>query len=319
MLNNLIIGIFLSLFSAASIAQSAQLTIVIPYAAGSATDNLGRALSAIVTEQTGIITIVVNKPGAAGTIGARMVAESNNESTVLFTEQTTVYTNKLLKLPNSIDINRLKIVTAVSNGYTVLVVPKKSPFNTVQELINFIKHNPEKSIYAGAGMTQIMQSKNLFTRAGITDNIDSILSKNLSDIQSMLIREDITFAFLPLSYSLALRDADKLKILAIDFDTRSTLFPNIPTISEIYGPFSFTSWHGIYISNNVPESIRRKLNTIWKNAVNSPEFAKILQEQDRVKLGYSVKNSEKFFNEQLDYTIKLIDKNIIHSDVTLIY
>jgi tripartite-type tricarboxylate transporter receptor subunit TctC len=309
MLNKLIVGIFLSLFSVVLIAQPTRLTIIVPYVAGSSTDNLARSLSVIVTEQTGISTIVINKTGAAGTIGARMVAESTDESTVLFTEQSSVYTNKLLKLPNSVDIDQLKIVTAISNGYTVLVVPKSSPFNTIQELIDFIKHNPTKSIYAGAGMNQIIQSKNLISRAGITNNIEYVLTKNLSDIQSMLIREDITFAFIGQQMAISLSNANKLKILAIDFDTRSTLLPYIPTISEIYGPSSFTSWHGLYVSSNMRESTRSELNTIWNNAVNSSEFTKILQDQDRVKLGYSVKHSEKFFNEQLIYTIKIIDKN----------
>jgi tripartite-type tricarboxylate transporter receptor subunit TctC len=309
MFNKIIVGILMFLCAGTSYAQPVKLTIVVPYPTGTVADNLARTLSNIITEQTGISTLVINKAGAAGTIGAKMVAESKSESTVLFTDQATVYTNRLLKLPNSIDIDQLKIVTAVSNGYTVLTVPYDSPFNTIQELMYFIRRNPEKSIYGAAGIIQIIQSKNLLHRADITDGVESILMRSQPELQSSIIRGDITFAFLSQVNAISLSNANKLKILAIDFDTRSRLLPSTPTTSEIYGPAPFTSWHGIFVSSNVQESTRQELNTIWMNAIDSPKFIKILHEQDRVKLGYTIADSEKFFNEQLNYTIKMIDNN----------
>lgn len=284
-------------------------TIVVPYAAGSMTDIIARTVSKAVTDQTGINTVVVNRGGAFGTIGARQVAESTDGLTLCLCDGSNVYTNKLLGVANAVDIDALKIVTAVSNGYTTLTVPANSPFNTPQELVEFLKKNPEKSIYSNSGSVMALQSGNFLNRAGVTGKIESLTLKGDIDIQQIVIRGDVTFSFMSVASSKMLRDAGKLKVLATDFDTRTQLFPDTPTLTEIFGGNALTSFHALFVSSSVPESTRQKLNLIWARAVESEDVKAMLIKQDRQKLGYNLPDSEKFFKSQLDFTSKLIERS----------
>ena len=290
-------------------------TIVVPYAAGSQSDIVARTVSKVVTDQTGINTVVINKGGAFGTIGARYVADSTDGLTLCLCDGSNVYTNRLLNVSNAVDIDQLKIVAAVSNGYLALVVPSNSPFNTVQELVAFLKKSPEKSIYSNSGSVMALQSRNFLNRAGVNGKIESLTLRGDVDIQQIVVRGDVTFSFMSVASSKMLQDSGKLKVLAVDFDTRTAMFPKVPTLTEIYGPRSLTSFYALYVSSNVPEPTRKKLNTIWVNAINSTEVEQLLSKQDRQKLGYNIEKSEEFFKKQLEFTSKLIEND--KKDLTL--
>jgi tripartite-type tricarboxylate transporter receptor subunit TctC len=287
--------------------KNKTLTIVVGYGPGSISDIMARAAAKAVTEQTGINTVVVNKAGAFGTIGANFVADSTDGLTVCLCDGSNVYTNKLLNVPNSVDIGRLKIVTAISNGYTVLVAPSGAPYNTVQELVAHIKQNPQKAIYANSGTVMALQARNFLRRAGIQENIEAITLRGDPDLQQILLRGDVLFGLLSVTSSKTLGDAGKLKILAIDFDTRRDTFSKTPTLTEIYGPSALTSFHGMYVSDKVSDETRKKLNTVFVNAFKSPELQTLLEKLDRQILRYDIPNSEKFFKTQLDYTTNLIN------------
>src|SRR6478736_1637886 len=123
-----------------------RITFVVPFAAGSATDQLARALGQAVTEQTKQAVVVDDKPGANAFIGAQAVAKAPKDGyTVLITTNTTHAANEHLfkKLPYD-PVKDFEPVGLLSKGAQILVVNNDVPAHSVQDLVKLAKASPGK-------------------------------------------------------------------------------------------------------------------------------------------------------------------------------
>ena len=116
---------------------SKPITFVVPFAAGSATDQLARALGQAITERTKQPVVVENKGGASGMIAAQAVAKAAPDGyTVLITTNTTHAANEHLYKKLSYDpVKDFTPITGLGKGGQVLVVPANSPYKSVAELV----------------------------------------------------------------------------------------------------------------------------------------------------------------------------------------
>src|SRR5688572_14957106 len=119
-------------------------TFVVPFAAGSATDQLARAIGESFTEQTRQAVVVDNKAGASGMIDAQQAARAAADGyTVLITTNTTHAANEHLYKKLSYDpVKDFAPVTGLGKGGQVMVVKPESPFKSVGELVAFARKNP---------------------------------------------------------------------------------------------------------------------------------------------------------------------------------
>src|SRR5439155_8118379 len=123
---------------------SKPITFVVPFAAGSATDQLARALRQSVTEQAKQAVVVDNKAGASGMLAAQSAARAAPDGyTVLITSNTTHAANEHLykKLPYD-PVKDFAPVTALGKGSQVLVVNASSPYKTVADILAKAKKEP---------------------------------------------------------------------------------------------------------------------------------------------------------------------------------
>ena len=120
------------------------ITFIVPFAAGSATDQLARALGQSITEQTKQAVVVDNKAGASGMLAAQAAARAAADGyTVLITTNTTHAANEHLykKLPYD-PVKDFAPVTGLGKGGQVLVVAADSPYKSVSDLLDFAKQEP---------------------------------------------------------------------------------------------------------------------------------------------------------------------------------
>ena len=121
----------------AQVYPSKQITFVVPFIAGSATDQQARVIAQGITESTGTPVIIDNKVGASGFIAAQAVASSTPDGyTVLVSTNTTHAANEHLfkKLPYD-PVKDFEPVTALNKGSQILIINKNFPANNVKELI----------------------------------------------------------------------------------------------------------------------------------------------------------------------------------------
>ena len=159
----------LGLALAAALGAQAQgypskpVTLIVPFAAGSATDQLARALGQSMTADTKQAVVVDNKAGASGMLAAQSAARAAPDGyTVLITTNTTHAANEHLykKLPYDA-VRDFAPVTLLGKGSQVLVVRAESPYKSVAELLAAARQKPGKLSF-GSGSSSSRVAGELF-------------------------------------------------------------------------------------------------------------------------------------------------------------
>ncbi len=254
---------FLSSVVSAQPYPSKQLTFVVPFIAGSATDQQARVIAQGITESTGIPVIIDNKVGANGFIAAQSVASSSPDGyTVLVSTNTTHAANEHLfkKLPYD-PVKDFEPVTALNKGSQILIVNKNFPANNVKELIVLAKKNPGKYTF-GSGSASSRLAVELFQQmAGI--QLLHVPYKSSPLAINDLIAGNIDLMIVDAPNSLAQMKANNVRGLAVSGTARNPLAPELPTISEAGVPgYEMSYWTAAWVPAKTPKAIVEKLNQL---------------------------------------------------------
>ena len=254
---------FLSTPLLAQAYPSKQLTFVVPFIAGSATDQQARVIAQGITESTGIPVIIDNKVGASGFIAAQAVAGSAPDGyLVLVSTNTTHAANEHLfkKLPYD-PVKDFEPVTALNKGSQILIVNKNFPANSVKELIALAKKNPGKYTF-GSGSSSSRLAVELFQQmAGI--QLLHVPYKSSPLAINDLIAGNIDLMIVDAPNSLAQIKANNVRGLAVSGSSRNPLAPELPTIAEAGLPgYDMSYWTAAWVPAKTPKAIVDKLNQL---------------------------------------------------------
>lgn len=274
-----IMGAALGALMVAALPASAQqaanfpskpITFVVPFAAGSATDLIARALGQAVTQSTGQSVIVENKGGASGMIAAQAAARAPADGyTVLITTNTTHAANEHLykKLPYE-PVKDFVPLTGLGKGGQVLVVSASAPFNSVQELLEHAKKNPGKLSF-GSGSSSSRMAGEMLKQLGGVDILHVPYKSNPLAITD-LMGGQIDLMITDVSTGVPQIQAGKLKALGFSTEERSVMLPDVPTIAEagVKG-YNMGYWFAAYAPAGTPTDVVNKLTQLLGDAVES--------------------------------------------------
>ena len=246
------------------------ITFIVPFAAGSATDQLARALGQAVTEATKQPVIVDNKPGANAFIGAQAAARAPKDGyTVFITTNTTHAANEHLfkKLPYD-PVKDFEPVTLLSKGGQILVVNNNLPVNSVADLVKLAKSKPGKLSF-GWGSSSSRIAVELFKQMTGT-YIVSIPYRSNPPAVTDLIGGQIDMMITDMATGLPQVKAGKVKALGVSTLKRTALAPELPTISEagVKG-YEMSFWFAAYVPAGTPAPVVAHLNEILVKANRS--------------------------------------------------
>ena len=249
---------------------SKPITFVVPFAAGSATDLIARALGQAVSQSTGQSVIVENKGGASGIIAAQAAARAPADGyTVLITTNTTHAANEHLykKLPYN-PVKDFVPLTGLGKGGQVLVVNASAPFNSVQELLEHAKKNPGKLSF-GSGSSSSRMAGEMLKQLGGVDILHVPYKSNPLAITD-LMGGQIDLMITDVSTGVPQIQAGKLKALGFSTEERSVMLPDVPTIAEagVKG-YSMGYWFAAYAPVGTPAEVTNKLTQLLGDAVES--------------------------------------------------
>jgi tripartite-type tricarboxylate transporter receptor subunit TctC len=266
----------LSFFAPMSFAQAnypeRPVTFVVPFSAGSATDQLARALATSFTEQTKQAVVVDNKPGAGGIIAAQAVARAAPDGyTVLVTTNTTQSANPHLykKLPYD-PVKDFKPLTALGRGGMVLVVRPGSPYKTVADLVAAAKSQPGKLSF-GAGNSSSRVAGEMFKQLTGTD-ILFVPYKSNPNALTDLLGGQIDLMVIDTVTGMPQIEAGKLRPLGVSTPRRIPQLPAVPTIAEagVKG-YDIGYWYAAYVPAATPSTVASRLHNVLARAVSSPQ------------------------------------------------
>ena len=246
------------------------ITFVVPFAAGSATDQLARALGQAVTQETKQQVVVDNKPGANAFIGAQTAAKAPKDGyTVFITTNTTHAANEHLfkKLPYD-PVKDFEPVTLLSRGGQILIVNNKLPVNSVQDLIQLAKAKPGKLSF-GSGSSSSRIAGELFKQMTGTFIVNIPYRSNPPAVTD-LIGGTIDLMITDMATGLPQVKGGKVKALGVSTTKRTPLAPEIPTISEagVKG-YEMSFWFAAYVPAGTPAPVIVRLNEILTKANKS--------------------------------------------------
>ncbi|MFC5605368.1 Bug family tripartite tricarboxylate transporter substrate binding protein [Variovorax soli] len=250
---------------------SKPITLVVPFAAGSGTDQMARVFAQVMGEETKVPIVVDNRGGASGFIAAQYVAKAAPDGyTALITTNTTQSANEHLfkKLPYD-PVKDFAPVSLLSKGYMLLLVRPDSPYKSVNDLLAAAKKSPGKLNFGSGSSSSRVASELLKQMAGV-DMINVPYKSNPMAITD-LIGGQVDFMFADAPTALPQVEGGKLRALAVSGTKRLASAPNLPTVDEagVKG-YDMSYWTAIYLPAGTPQPIVQKFNAWLAKASATP-------------------------------------------------
>lgn len=246
-------------------------TFVVPFAAGSATDLLARALGQAMSNDSKQPVIVDNKAGASGMIAASAVAKAAPDGySVLITTNTTHAANEhLYKKLSYHPVKDFTPVTGLGKGGQVLVVSSSAPYKTVAELLAFAKKNPGKLSFGSGSSSSRVAGEMLQQLAGV--ELLHVPYKSNPLAITDLLGGQINLMITDTATGIPQIKAGKLRALGYSTPKRSPMLPEVPTLEEagVKG-YDMGYWFAAYVPANTPPAVVTRLNELLAAATKSP-------------------------------------------------
>ncbi|BAT59438.1 tripartite tricarboxylate transporter family receptor [Variibacter gotjawalensis] len=264
------------------------ITLVVPFAAGGATDIVSRLVAKRLSELIGQSVIVENVAGAGGITGATRIARGAPDGSVLL--MGTVSTHAINPLmaakppydPLS-DFTPVSLVAVVPN---VIVVSQKTPAKDIQGLIAWLKTEPGKHTYGSSGNgTPPHLSGELFkSMAGVS--MTHVPYRGGGPAMTDLVGGQIPILFDVLSGAAGFIRDSAVRALGITTKVRSPSFPDLPTVAEQgLANYETYTWNAVFAPPGMPEAMSRYLSARFKEAVDDAEIQKRLRELSADPIG----------------------------------
>ena len=271
----------LALPAAAQDYPNRTIRMIVPFGAGGPTDVFTRALGEELRKALGQPIVMESRPGAGTIIGTTEAARSAPDGYTLLmisATQTTVETlnpNKPYRL-----MRDFVPVAAVMNSELVLVVPQRSPVNTLKELITLARAKPGTLNYgsSGPGSNYHMAGELVKNLAGL--DIVHIPYKGSTGARADIISGQIDMMFDSVPTMAATIEDGRVKALGTSGKVRSPILPNVPTIAEAGIPeYNATIWIGVMVPAGTPKPIVELLNREINKILARPDIKESWQRQ----------------------------------------
>jgi tripartite-type tricarboxylate transporter receptor subunit TctC len=244
------------------------------FAPGGATDVVGRIVFQKVGEQLNQQFLIDNRAGASGTIGAGIVAKSPPDGYTVMVYSATILANAHIyrRLPYD-PLKDFIGLTPVARLVGMLVVHPSMPVRTTKELIALAKARPGEILYgtAGPGAFQHLSTSLFANMAGL--NMTHIPYKGGAPATTAMAAGEVQVMLTPASEAVPHVQSRRVRPIAVSSATRTTQFPEIPTIAETVKGYEFTSWMGTFVPASTPKPIVDRLNAEIKKAVADRDVA----------------------------------------------
>ena len=277
---------FVALLGLGSLPTGAQpaypaekpITIIVPFAAGSGTDVLARALTVGMTQDLkGANFIIDNMPGANGLIAAGAAAKAAPDGYTLFmTTNTTHSVNPVIykKLPYDPNTDFVP-VGLLGETAPALLTAATNPVNSVREMVEASKKKPAGLNFAATNTSSLAATQLLKVKTG--GNFVVANYKSAPQALTDLTGGTIDYFFGDLASGGALVRGGKIKALAVVSDRRLPGFPQVPTMSDAgYPGVEIAIWIGLFAPKGTRPEIVERVNKALQATQKRPEFIKAL-------------------------------------------
>ena len=269
----LLIAVCAGTARAASDYPTKSISIVIGVPPGGSTDMAVRVLAQFMEKELKQPVVVVNKPGAAGTIGGYAVASAKPDGYTLgyFPGSASVPEVFTYFYAAPYSSNDLKPICRVHVPVITVAVKGDSPWNSLKELVEHVRKNPGMKFgHIGKSTTQYVTMTTI-ARAEKLNLVDVPFDGDSTMIPALL-GGHVPIGTPVLYVVRSLMEGKKLKVLAVALQKRAPSAPDLPTIPELGYKLPYVPFFGLYAPTKTPDEIVKKLEGAARKIVEDPEF-----------------------------------------------
>ena len=277
------------------------ITLVVPFAAGGATDIVSRLVAKKVTDKTGVSIVIENIGGGGGVVGAQKVARAPKDGSVLL--MGTVSTHAINPIARGYStyhpLKDFTPLTMVSTSPSVLVAHPRVPANTVRALIDLAKARPGQLNFAiGAMGSSLHLAGDAFKmKAGVY--IVNIPYRGTAPAVQDVLAGQVELMFAAVGNVQQHIRAGKLKALGVTSASRLPALPDVPAIAETLPGYESSAWFGLFGPAHMPAELTRRLSEAARAAVQSPEVRRRIEHEGATPVGNSPEAFAKFVESEI--------------------
>lgn len=254
--------------------------LVVPFAAGGPTDVVARTLAASMSNTLGQTVVVENKLGAGGTVAANHVAKSAPDGYTFFIHHNGMATSTALY--RKLAYNPLTDFEYVSMAVDVpmtLLARKDFPANNLQELMAYVKANPEKINLANAGLGAVSQLCGMMLENALGVKLTAVPFQGTAPAMNALLGGQVDILCDQTTQTIPQIKAGNVKFYGVTTKNRIKALPDAPTLHEQgLKDFEVIVWHGIYAPKGTPKVAIDKMNAAVRAALKDPAVMKRMAE-----------------------------------------
>jgi len=311
MLRKILAVLAATLAATGAIAQNypaRPVKIIVPFAAGGPADVYARVLGEKLSRAMGQPFVIEDMPGGGSIVGTAAVQNSPPDGYTLLMMSNTHTVNESLIKKKPFELMRDFVpVAPVNYSDLVLVVHPSVPAKTLKEFIALAKAKPGELNYASSGPgTPYHMAGELFkSMAGV--DIVHVPYKGSSGARTDILGGQVQMMFDAIPTMAPNVRAGKLRALGTSGEQRSSVLPEVPTVSEAGVPgYEATIWLGIMAPKGTPKEIVDKLNAEITKAANSPETKAEWARQGAVAMSMKPDEFDKYLRQDIEKWAKVV-------------
>ncbi len=250
-----------------------EVQIIVPWAAGGATDLIFRALAAPTEKYLGKAVIVVNRPGGGGAVGYTEAAQASADGHTLVSAIT-----PLTILPHQVktafSYKSFEPIMNISTDPSMFLVRPDAPWKDLKQFDNYAKQNPNMITVGNSGAGGGVHLVALAFENAAGAKFNHIPFPGGGPSVTALLGGHIHAVCVSPPEGISQIQAGKLKIIALFSDKRLAMFRDVPTVKEQGIDFAMGMWRGLAAPKGTPPEAIKKLNEAFKQGMEDHSFKK---------------------------------------------
>ncbi len=290
---------------------SRAITVIVPFAGGSASDVVTRIMLNKMSQNMGQPIVVENRPGAGGNIGTMMGAKAAPDGyTWLASGSGPIAANKTLYEDLGYDPEKdFEAVSPFAFFTIVVTASTKLPVNSLAELIAYAKQHPGELNYGSVGIGSSQHLGGVYFEQVTGTKLTHVPYKNIGQYGPDMIAGTVPLGFQWLPNVMAPLKSNGAKALAVAGPERLPALPDTPTTIEAGLPeYQASGWFAMQVPKGTPKEIVARINKEMAAAIADPEVRKRFEQQGAVAKVISPDEAKQFISDEIVKWRGIIEK-----------
>ena len=276
----ILVALLYPLLAIAQAYPARAVRVIVVFPPGGSNDVTARIVFQKLSEQMGQQFVIDNRGGAAGTIGADVVAKSPPDGYTVMVQSTTHIANAHLykKLPYD-TLGDFIGVTTLARQVGMLVVHPSLPVKTTREFIALAKKRPDEVVYGSAGSGSYVHLTMALLISMTGTKMVHVPYKGGGPLNIAIASGEVQATTGTIASLVPNLKANRIRPLGVTSEKRTMQFPDVPAIAEAVPGYEFTAWVGAFVPAKTPKTIVDRLNAELRKALADPGVASKLSAQ----------------------------------------